>query len=192
MAQDNLYDLVSVKRSGRITVGIEIRPDESILVRAPYSMSDKKIREFVGKHKIWIEKHLEKVKKANAAAEESGKLTAEELRALAEKAAEVIPQRVSYYAPRVGVSYGKITIRMQKTIWGSCTAKGNLSFNCLIMLAPPEVIDSVVVHELCHIKQMNHSPKFYDEVLRVFPKYYECRKWLRDNGSVILKRNTEI
>ena len=88
----------------------------------------------------------------------------------------------------MGVSYGAVTIRSQKTKWGSCSAKGNLNFNCLLMLTPPEIIDSVVVHELCHRKEMNHSERFYRELFRVFPAYSECRNWLKENGGGIMRR----
>ena len=88
------------------------------------------------------------------------KLTREKVIALAEEALKVIPERVEYFAKVIGVTYGKITVRNQKTRWGSCSSKGNLNFNCLLMLAPPEVLDYVVVHELCHRKQMNHSKAF--------------------------------
>ena len=107
---------------------------------------------------------------------------------LAEKALRTIPERVAYYAPKIGVSYGRISIRAQKTKWGSCSAEGNLNFNYLLMLAPPEVLDSVVVHELCHRKEMNHSPRFYTEVLRVFPEYKKHCRWLKDNGNVLHQR----
>ncbi|MBQ6684544.1 MAG: M48 family metallopeptidase, partial [Firmicutes bacterium] len=92
--------------------------------------------------------------------------------------------RVAHYAPLVGVDYGRITIRNQKTRWGSCSSQGNLNFNCLLMLFPDEVIDSVVVHELCHRKHMNHSAKFYKEVERVFPEYRKWHQWLNENGKV--------
>ena len=95
---------------------------------------------------------------------------------------------MAYYASIIGVSYGKVTIRKQKTRWGSCSARGDLNFNCLLMLTPPEVIDSVVVHELCHRKEMNHSRKFYGEVLRAFPDYRKWDKWLKDNGRMLLMR----
>ena len=68
--------------------------------------------------------------------------------------------------------------------------KGNLNFNCLLMLAPPEVLDSVIVHELCHRKVMNHSDKFYAEVLRAFPNYRICSKWLKENGDMLIMRMT--
>ena len=92
------------------------------------------------------------------------------------------------YAARIGVDYGRITVRAQKTRWGSCSARGDLSFNCLLMLAPPEVIDSVVVHELCHRRHMDHSPEFYAEVHRIFPDYDKWHGWLREHGPVLLAR----
>ena len=90
--------------------------------------------------------------------------------------------RVAYYAEKLGVSYGKITLRQQKTRWGSCAANGNLNFNWLLILAPPEVLDYVVVHELCHRREMNHSQAFWKEVEKILPDYRERQKWLKDNG----------
>lgn len=120
----------------------------------------------------------------------AGRLTRQEIEALAREAARVIPERVAYYAPKVGVTYGRITIRNQRSRWGSCSAKGNLNFNCLLMLAPPEVLDSVVVHELCHRLEMNHSKKFYAHVLRVYPDYYRDHKWLKEHGIELMRRMT--
>lgn len=107
---------------------------------------------------------------------------------MAEIALVVIPEKVRHYAPLVGVDYGRITIRNQRTRWGSCSSKGNLNFNYLLMLLPDDVIDSVVVHELCHRKHMNHSPQFYAEVERVFPEYKSSNKWLNENGGIYLSR----
>ncbi len=114
-------------------------------------------------------------------------LSEEQLQELKRKAQKSIPLRAEYYASILGVRYGKITVRCQRTLWGSCTEKGNLSFNCLLMLAPSEVLDSVIVHELCHRKYMNHSKEFYAELLRVFPDYRNCQKWLKENGRDLLK-----
>ena len=115
-------------------------------------------------------------------------ITYDEVKKLADEALKYIPERVKFYAPKVGVTYGKITIRNQRSRWGSCSSKGNLNFNCLLMLTPPEVIDSVVVHELCHRKEMNHSDKFYAEILKVFPDYWKWNKWLKENGNLLIKR----
>ena len=108
--------------------------------------------------------------------------------ALTDKALDIIPRRVEYFAKRIGVTYGRITIRNQKTRWGSCSSKGNLNFNCLLMLAPSEVLDYVVVHELCHRKEMNHSKAFWIEVEKVFPDYRDMVKWLKEEGSQIMQR----
>lgn len=116
------------------------------------------------------------------------KTNTELIEALKAQAKVVIPEKVKHYAPLVGVDYGRITIRCQRTRWGSCSSKGNLNFNCLLMLMPDEVIDSIVVHELCHRKQMNHSAAFYNEVSKVFPEYKRCQKWLKENGGKIMKR----
>ena len=115
-------------------------------------------------------------------------MTSAEIKELAEKAMAIIPEKVKHFASLFGVDYGKITIRNQRSRWGSCSSKGNLNFNCLLMLLPDEVIDSVVAHELCHRKHMNHSKDFYDELTRVFPDYQQCRTWLKENGGQYLSR----
>lgn len=179
---------VTVIRSNRKTVAIQVNSDLSVTVRAPYSASEKDIEEILKKKEAWISKHIEKIKetKERVEAEPTEKLTREKVIALAEEALKVIPERVEYFAKVIGVTYGKITVRNQKTRWGSCSSKGNLNFNCLLMLAPPEVLDYVVVHELCHRKQMNHSKAFWLEVEKVLPNYKEVRKWLKEEGSQMI------
>ncbi len=177
----------TVIRSKRKTISLELRPD-GLLVRAPRFATKWQIDRFVKDHELWIEKHREKLEKRQRALKDVDRLSDEDLKELAKKAKEVIPERVAHYAPLVGVTYGRITIRNQKTRWGSCSAKGNLNFNCLLMLTPPEVIDSVVVHELCHRLQMNHSDRFYREVRRVYPEYDKWNRWLKKNGRSILDR----
>ena len=176
-----------VIRSRRRSVGLQIK-DGELLVRAPYRITDKEISNIINLRKNWILKHLEMSRSDMDIADKEGRLSEEDIRRLAEQAKAVIPGRVSYYARQLGVTYGRITIRNQRTRWGSCSAKGNLNFNCLLMLTPPEVIDSVVVHELCHLKEMNHSSRFYREVLSVYPDYYKWNKWLKDNGGALMQR----
>lgn len=181
---------VTVIRSNRKTVAIQVNSDLSVTVRAPRSASEKDIEEILKKKEVWISKHIEKIKetKERFEAEPTEKLTREKVIALAEEALKVIPERVEYFAKVIGVTYGKITIRNQKTRWGSCSSKGNLNFNCLVMLTPLEVIDYVVVHELCHRKEMNHSKAFWAEVEKVLPNYKEQVKWLKENGGQIIGR----
>jgi predicted metal-dependent hydrolase len=174
-------------RSRRRSLGLEVR-DGEVIVRAPYLASKRKIERFVAEHEGWIEKNLVLAREREEKLKGVKPLTDAELKELVRQAKQVIPQRVAYYAPQVGVTYGRITIRRQRSRWGSCSVKGNLNFNCLLMLAPPEVLDSVVVHELCHLKEMNHSKRFYAEVLRVFPEYYRWHSWLKSNGDELMWR----
>ena len=174
-----------VIRSNRKSMAVEIKLNK-LIIRAPMQATNEDINAFMLKNKAWIEKHLAKAQAQQQAAASVKKLTMDEIRKLADKAVEIIPDRVKYYATLVGVTYGRIAIRNQRSQWGSCSSKGNLNFNCLLMLAPPEVIDSVVVHELCHRKEMNHSKRFYAEVLRVFPDYHKWDKWLKDNGTILM------
>ena len=119
-------------------------------------------------------------------------LSKEELQELVTQAVKLIPQKVHYYAQIIGVTYGRITIRNKRTRWGSCSGKGNLNFNCLLLLMPEEVLDYVVVHELCHRKEMNHSARFWEEVEKILPDYRQRRKWLKDNGGRIMDRNRPV
>ncbi|MBQ9022788.1 MAG: M48 family metallopeptidase [Eubacterium sp.] len=177
-------------RSNRKTISIQVDRDANVIVRAPYRVSEREIRRFLAEKEAWIRKHQEKIRAQEKAFEGIKPLTREEIETLADQAMKVIPERVAYYAKKIGVTYGRITIRNQKTRWGSCSSKGNLNFNCLLMLTPPEVIDSVVVHELCHRKEMNHSAKFYEEIYRVCPEYDKWNRWLKENGPLILRRMT--
>ncbi len=117
------------------------------------------------------------------------KLSSSEIDELTSEAKKVIPERAAFYAKQMGVSYNRITIRHQKTRWGSCSELGNLNFNCLLMLAPTEVLDYVIVHELCHLKEMNHSGSFWREVGRAMPGYRNPQKWLKENGPALMARN---
>ncbi len=178
---------ITVIRSDRKTLSIQLKPGE-IIARAPLRMKDKEIYSFIESKKSWIEKNFAKIEEREKAISEVQPFTQEEINALAEKAKALIPERVRYYAPKIGVTYNRITIRCQRTRWGSCSSKGNLNFNCLLALFPLEVIDSVVVHELCHRKHMNHSPQFYAEIEKVFTEYKKYHKWLSDNGGVCMVR----
>lgn len=177
----------SVIRSKRKSVSIEIKNGE-IFVRAPKRMKDKEIAKFLELKKDWIEKHLEIYALRQREMENLKPFTEDELKEITLKAKKIIPERVEYFAPKIGVTYNRITIRHQKTRWGSCSSAGNLNFNCLLVLLPDEILDSVVVHELCHRKHMNHSKDFYDEIEKVFPQYKACRKRLNENSREYLAR----
>lgn len=176
------YQLI---RSRRTSISMQIKGGE-LIVRAPNRMPQKEIDRFLAEHTDWIETHMARSQAAMADAGE--KLTQEQLETLVDLAKDAIPRRVCYWAQKMGITYGRITIRSQRTRWGSCTAEGNLNFNCLLLLAPPEVLDSVVVHELCHRRQMNHGELFYREVLKVMPDYHTHHRWLKEHGEALLLR----
>ncbi|MDO5141274.1 MAG: SprT family zinc-dependent metalloprotease [Eubacteriales bacterium] len=180
---------VTVIRSDRRTVSIRVNSDLSVTVRAPRWLSKKEIDRILIEKEGWINRHIEQIRQLNEKDAESGirKLSDEDIRRLRELAYPVISERVRHFSEIIGVDYGSITIRNQKTRWGSCSGNGNLSFNCLLMLAPPDVLDYVVVHELCHRKEMNHSKRFWDEVEKVLPDYRKQRRWLKEEGIMLIR-----
>ena len=176
---------MKILRSERKTIAVEVSY-KGIIVRAPQKMPDEEIAAFLKKKEKWIVRTLQKIETKKNAIRDV--LTADEINQLAEKAMAVIPEKVKRFASLFSVDYGRITIRNQRSRWGSCSSKGNLNFNCLLMLLPDEVVDSVVAHELCHRKHMNYSKAFYDELTGVFPNYQQCRTWLKENGGQYLSR----
>ena len=179
---------VKIIRSNRKTLAIQINPDLSVTVRAPMYAPQSDIERILREKEGWIQKHIEKIREQEAKKKEiqgesveSEYLTNEEIKKLADKALQHIPKRVSYFAKQIGVTYGKITIRNQKTRWGSCSSKGNLNFNWKLILMPREVLDYVVVHELAHRKEMNHSRAFYQVVESIMPDYKIWQNWLREH-----------
>lgn len=184
---ENSKTEILIIRSNRKTISIEVKPNE-VVVRAPVRMKDKDIEEFVESKRNWIEKHLQIVSERQLHLNELEPYSEAEIKAFIQKAKEEIPKRVKIYAEKIGVTYNRITIRCQHTRWGSCSSKGNLNFNCILILLPDDVIDSVVVHELCHRKHMNHSAWFYEEIEKVFPEYKRCHAWLKQNGGAYLAR----
>ena len=170
--------------SSRKTIAIAIKPNGEVEVRCPRRCSKRDVDAFLCSKEGWIRKHLEII----AARPKIPTLSPEQLRDLAKQAAAILPERVRYFANSMDVTVGRITIRSQRTRWGSCSAKGNLNFNCLLMLCPEEVRDYVVIHELCHRKHLNHSADFWAEVERHCPHYRIHRKWLKDNGASLIAR----
>lgn len=174
----------TIIRSRRKTVAIQITPGGEVVLRCPNRMPKQEVLRFAESKRDWIEKHLAKL----SAKPQLSPFTEAELRDLRDRAMRVIPVRTEYFAQLLGVSYGRITIRCQRSRWGSCSSTGNLNFNCLLTLVPPEVLDYVIVHELCHRLEMNHSQAFWEKVAKTLPDYRQQRKWLKDHGSALIGR----
>ncbi len=178
-------------RSGRKTLALEVRSDLSVVVRAPHAVSEREILKFIDERAEWLEKHIcimRERMQGEAQKPKAPPFTEAEIRSLAQKALGVIPARAAELAAAMGVDYKRITIRNQLTRWGSCSSVGNLNFNCLLMLCPDEVVDYVIIHELCHRRHMNHSAEFWKEVERYCPSYKKCKEYLKREGAAFIKR----
>lgn len=161
--------------SSRRTVSLCIK-NGGLIVRAPFGTSEKKIVEIIEKHSAWVEKHLKRSEEKHSRESSLSEENIAELRKLAKK---ILKVKVAYYAEIMGLKYGRITITGAKTRFGSCSSKGNISFSYRLMLYPEAAIDYVVVHELSHLLEMNHSKAFYKIVESVLPDYKERRKLLK-------------
>ena len=166
-------------RSKRKSLSVQIKTDGQLIVRAPLHLVKNKIDSFVREHEDWIRRNMAKVEQYQ---EERVEITDRQRSEGIRLAKQVFPEQVAYFARRMGVSYGRITIREQKTRWGSCSSGGNLNFNWKLVLMPSEVLDYVVVHELAHRKEMNHSAKFWKVVEAELPDYMARRENLRVLG----------
>lgn len=103
--------------------------------------------------------------------------------ALAARALERIRERIEIYHPKIGGEFGRVAVRDQRSRWGSCSSKHNLNFNWKLILAPTQALDYVVIHELCHLHEFNHSPRFWALVRTQMPDYEIWKKWLKAHGS---------
>lgn len=169
-------------RSRRKSIALRLLPGPVISVKCPYHVSRAQIKLLLESRSGQILRELEKMEKAPPP------FTPEELEALKAQARQDMGCRVEKHAQRLGLEYGRICVRAQKSRWGSCSGKRNLNFNCLLMLCPERVRDYVAIHELCHLREMNHSPRFWALVESACPDYRESRKWLKEKGTAIIGR----
>ena len=179
---------VEVRRSKRKSAAIKITADMQIVVFVPLYVSDNEIERMVISKSKWIDEHMLKVQSTIDERSKLEKITFEQVKELEDQAVEYIPKRVKYYSEKENFVYNKITIKNLVSRWGSCSTKGNLNFNCLLMLTPDYVIDYIVVHELCHLREMNHSEKFWAEVEKIMPDYQRAELWLKQNGENLISR----
>lgn len=174
---------VLLVRSSRKTLAVQIRADGTVIARAPLRMPKDRILCFLSEKASWIRMQQGRMQEREKMRQQARiHLDAAQEKELRERAKSVLAQRTAYFARQIGVTYGRITVRDQKTRWGSCSQTGNLNFNFRLILAPSEVLDYVVVHELCHRRQMNHSAQFWQEVAQVLPDYRKRKAWLTENG----------
>lgn len=177
---------IKILYSARKTLALEIKTPGELLIRAPKGLFRQKILNFVAEKEKWIQKNMKRMAEREAERQIFHRVSEEEIKMLTDAAKREISGIVAEYADKMGVDYGRITIRHQKTRWGSCSSKGNLNFNCYLMLAPQEVLEYVVVHELAHRKEMNHSKAFWKIVEQYKPNYKWSKRWLKEEGVKLL------
>ena len=168
------YELI---RSRRRTLALEITRDCRVLVRAPLRLSQAKIDAFVESHTVWIQAHLEQQRQRMTSAPPPP--TEADITALKAKARAILPGKVAYWSEKMGVRPTGLKITAARKRYGSCSGKNSLCFSCFLMDCPEEAIDLVVVHELCHIREKNHGPRFYALLGQYLPDYKERKKLLK-------------
>ena len=181
----------TIIRSKRKSVGFEVRAGGKITVRIPMRASLDAVTKIVEEKKDWLyEMYLKQKDKVDARslkeAERNDPRTAYLEKKYRQAAKRYIYERVEYYIEMTGGHYSSIRIGDQNTRWGRCSSNGTLSFSWRLMLAPPRVLDYVVIHELCHLTYMNHSKDFWKMVSMYDPDYKEHRKWLKENGDRLI------
>ena len=165
------YELI---RSRRKTLALELTREGRLIVRAPLRISRREIDAFVEKHKDWIVRHLAK----QAARPTLPPPDAPETQALKTQAQAILPERVAHWSAIMGVHHTGLRITTARKRYGSCSSKGSLCFSCYLMCCPEEAVELVVVHELCHLREMNHGPGFYALLERYLPDWKERKKLL--------------
>lgn len=165
------YELI---RSGRRTVSLEVTKECTVRVRAPLRMPKREIDAFVTAHEAWVERQLAKRRAQPTKAEP----TAEEIAELKVRTRQMVEPMVEHYAARMGVRFGSIRVTTARTRYGSCSGINNLCFSCFLGECPPEAVELVVVHELCHIVHKNHGSQFYALLESVLPDWRERKQKL--------------
>lgn len=188
------YELTRMTRK---TLAMHLDDEGKLIIKAPKRMSDRFIFEFVDSKHDWILKKYQKAKyiEQNKIVLLEGATVpfrdrqividdVEKARKwLIKEARSEFLKKLALYSEILGVEYNRISVREQKTRWGSCSTGKNLNFNWKLIMMPEAVLDYVVVHELAHLIEMNHSEQFWQQVARACPEYKECRNWLKVNGG---------
>lgn len=172
------YTLKQSHRARHIRLRIDY--DGKVTVTAPCRMRQSFVEQFMMSKSLWIAEKLAYIKSlGHPAAQSPQRQDYARYKSIARLLAE---NRLQYFNAIYGLSYGRISIRNQTTRWGSCSGNGNLNFNYRIALLPPQLCDYIIVHELCHTAELNHSQKFWHLVAHTIPHYAKLRKELRQHG----------
>lgn len=161
-------------RSARRTLALQVDKEGAVIVRAPYHTKEETIEGFVVSHTDWIAKQQARIMARTLPA-----LTEQQIAALRARAKSDLPARTAYWARRMGIEYTRVTITSAEKRFGSCNSRGGIAYSYRLMQFPEAVIDYVVVHELAHRREMNHSPRFYAVIAQYLPDYKERIKLMK-------------
>lgn len=165
-------------RSRRRTLALEIDREAALIVRAPRRLPLSVIEEFVGKKEHWIVKKQGMLRRRQEAKIIPMTVGREEAR-------RKIIERVEWHSQALSLKYNRVDVSSAKTRWGSCNVKGSIRLNWRLAMAPAEVLDYVIIHELMHLQVRSHSRSFWGKVGAVLPNYKTHRQWLKENGHLL-------
>jgi len=172
------YTLKVSKRARRLRLAIYC--DGNFVVTAPRSISQSIIDQFIIKKSQWVVDKLDYFRSISGQVFTKG--TKKDYAKYKDQALDLAQSRIEFFNKNYGFKFNKINIKNQKTRWGSCSRKGNLNFNYKIALLPQRLADYIIVHELCHLKEFNHSQKFWNLVAMIMPNYLEIKNELKNSG----------
>lgn len=177
-------EIHKIIRSKRRTIALQIGRDAFLIVRAPLKTPDQAISEFVELKRSWIIKNQAIIRERNLL-KPKWEISDRIRKHLKKKAKAFFIERTQYHALRLGIEYEKVKITSGMGNWGSCRGRGRLIFNWRLILAPPQIIDYVIIHELIHIIERNHSRRYWNKISSIYPNYQSCKKWLKQNGHLL-------
>jgi len=163
---------------------VSVRPDGAVRVTVPRRGSKREAEAFATSQREWIARQLRRLEEGRAAAPVA-ELSAAELRAAQARARRELPPRLLELAARYGLAVSRVSIRNQRSRWGSCSRAGHICLNWRLVQMPAWVRDYVMVHELMHLQRMDHSRRFWRLVAAVCPEYLDARKWLREHATTL-------
>lgn len=180
---EDIHLEVVLLRAKGARLQIQIARGGRLLIRAPLSMKDREIEKFIKQKEFWIYKQAKRYEDYEEEFQAQENLRNLPLEKRKELAYDLVKEKTDYYCKRIGVSYEKIRITTAKSYWGCCTkSKGTIAYIWQVILLPEEMVDYIVVHELCHMIEANHSKAFWSKVNEYMPDYMARRKWLKENG----------
>ena len=170
--------------SKRRSISLQITDDAELRVRAPFKTSPKVIEEFIKKKMKWIERHLKKAEELKLKTLVN-RQNAHPVRYYKRQAKLSIPARAGELSSLTGLAYKGIKITSARKRFGSCSSSDMLTFSWRLLLAPANVLDYVIIHELAHTIEKNHSRRFWCNIAQLMPDYKTAHAWLRDNGAAL-------